>query len=52
MCSRFVVEQNVVMALEVADRGYLMSGGKIVTSGTADELMQSDTLHSAYLGTG
>ncbi|MGY8789153.1 MAG: ABC transporter ATP-binding protein [Pseudomonadales bacterium] len=47
-----VVEQNVVMALEVADRGYLMSGGKIVTSGTADELMQSDTLHSAYLGTG
>lgn len=47
-----VVEQNVAMALEVADRGYLMSGGKIVTSGTATELAQSDALHSAYLGAG
>lgn len=47
-----VVEQNVAMALEVADRGYLMSGGEIVTAGTAEELAQSDALHSAYLGAG
>lgn len=45
-----VVEQNVSMALDVADRGYLMAGGKIVASGTAKELAQSDALHSAYLG--
>lgn len=45
-----VVEQNVSLALEVADRGYLMAGGKVVASGTAKELAQSDALHSAYLG--
>ena len=47
-----VVEQNVAMALEVADRGYLMAGGEIVATGTVDELAQSDALHSAYLGAG
>jgi branched-chain amino acid transport system ATP-binding protein len=47
-----VVEQNVAMALEVADRGYLMSGGRIVAAGSAAELAQSDSLQSAYLGAG
>ena len=45
-----VVEQNVAMALEIADRGYVFSSGKIVTSGPASELAQSDALKSAYLG--
>lgn len=45
-----IVEQNVAMALEVADRGYVMVGGRIVASGPADELRQTGRLHAAYLG--
>lgn len=45
-----VVEQNVAMALEVADRGYVFANGRIVAAGSAADLAQSDTLKSAYLG--
>ncbi len=45
-----IVEQNVAMALEVADRGYVMAGGRIVAEGPAQELRQTDRLHAAYLG--
>jgi branched-chain amino acid transport system ATP-binding protein len=45
-----VVEQNVSMALNIADRGYVLSNGQIVASGPASELAQSDALQSAYLG--
>lgn len=45
-----VVEQNVSMALNIADRGYVLANGKIVASGTASELVHSDVLQSAYLG--
>ncbi|SNT76745.1 ABC transporter ATP-binding protein [Paracoccus seriniphilus] len=45
-----VVEQNVGMALEIADRGYVMSGGRIVSSGSAAELSQAGRLQAAYLG--
>ncbi|QYX55747.1 ABC transporter ATP-binding protein [Roseovarius sp. SCSIO 43702] len=45
-----VVEQNVSMALEVADRGYVLSGGKITARGTARELAAADDLQAAYLG--
>lgn len=45
-----LVEQNVSMALKIADRGYVFAGGEIVASGSASELMKSDALQSAYLG--
>ncbi|MFD2741572.1 ABC transporter ATP-binding protein [Sulfitobacter aestuarii] len=45
-----VVEQNVAMALEVADRGYVFANGRLVAAGSAADLAQSDTLKSAYLG--
>lgn len=45
-----VVEQNVAMALDVADRGYVMAGGQIVASGAAQELEQTSNLQDAYLG--
>lgn len=45
-----VVEQNVSMALEIADRGYVFASGKIVASGSASELAKSEVLQSAYLG--
>jgi branched-chain amino acid transport system ATP-binding protein len=45
-----VVEQNATMALSIADRGYVLSTGSIVLSGTAAELLEHDELKRAYLG--
>jgi branched-chain amino acid transport system ATP-binding protein len=45
-----VVEQNVSMALEVADRAYVLANGEIATSGTATSLAASTNLQDAYLG--
>jgi len=48
-----VVEQHVAMALEVADRGYLLAGGRVLASGPAAELAASpDLLAAGYLGSG
>lgn len=45
-----LVEQNAEMALEVADRAYVLETGKIKLSGTGTELAQSDEIKKAYLG--
>jgi len=45
-----IVEQMVQEALEIADRGYVIQTGNIVSSGTADELMNSDEVRKAYMG--
>ncbi len=45
-----LVEQNAEMALEVADRAYVLETGKIKLSGTGKELAQSDEIKKAYLG--
>ena len=45
-----LVEQNAQMALAVADRGYVLETGKIVTSGTGQELLNDDAVRKAYLG--
>ena len=45
-----LVEQNAKAALKISDRGYVLETGKIVLSGTADELMQSQDIQRAYLG--
>ena len=45
-----LVEQNVRIALKIADRGYVLETGRIVLSGTAEELMQSQDIQRAYLG--
>jgi branched-chain amino acid transport system ATP-binding protein len=45
-----VVEQNANMALSIADRGYVLSTGRCVLSGPAEELLQHDDLRKAYLG--
>jgi len=45
-----LVEQNAHLALELADRGYVLENGQIVTSGKASELLQSDLVKKAYLG--
>ncbi len=46
----FVVEQNAKMALEIANRAYVMETGKIVLSGTGEELISSPLVSKAYLG--
>ena len=45
-----LVEQNASMALQIADRAYVMETGRITLSGTGAELMQSDDIKKAYLG--
>lgn len=45
-----LVEQNANMALSIADRAYVIETGKIVSSGTAEELTASDQIRKAYLG--
>jgi branched-chain amino acid transport system ATP-binding protein len=45
-----LVEQNANMALSIAHRAYVIETGKIVASGTAEELNQSDQIRNAYLG--
>jgi len=45
-----LIEQNVRHALEIADRGYVMENGRIVSGGKSGELLQIDHIKKAYLG--
>ena len=45
-----VVEQNANVSLSIADRGYVLSTGRIVLEGKASELIQHEELRKAYLG--
>ena len=45
-----VVEQNANVSLSIADRGYVLSTGRIVLEGKASELLQHEELRKAYLG--
>lgn len=44
-----LVEQNVALSLEVADRGYVVEHGKVVLSGSAQELLSHQGVQKAYL---
>jgi branched-chain amino acid transport system ATP-binding protein len=45
-----LVEQNALMALGVADRGYVLQTGRIVQSGDAKALLEDEEVRKAYLG--
>lgn len=45
-----LVEQLVQEALEIADRGYVLQTSHMVLSGTAQELLDSEEVHRAYMG--
>ena len=45
-----LVEQNVLKALEVADRAYVLEQGRIVSSGLPGELLAQPHIREAYLG--
>ena len=45
-----IVEQNANISLSIADRGYVLSTGRVVLEGKASELSQHEELRKAYLG--
>ena len=45
-----LVEQNARLALQVAQRGYVLESGRITLTGAANELLGSDAVQRAYLG--
>ncbi len=50
--SILLVEQNTHMALQYADRGYVLELGDVVASGTPENLLADEKLTEAYLGDG
>lgn len=45
-----LIEQNAKLALEIADRGYVMESGEITLEGEAAALLHDPKVRSAYLG--
>ena len=45
-----LVEQNARVALQIADRGYVLETGEIVLSGSAEDLRTDESVQKAYLG--
>lgn len=45
-----LIEQNAMLALKVADRGYVLQNGEIVLTGTGQELLNDPEVKKAYLG--
>lgn len=45
----FLVEQNANLALKVAGRGYVLTGGRVTLSGSSAELRENDAVRQAYL---
>ena len=48
--SVLLVEQNALMALSIAHRGYVLETGTIMLTGTGQELLENPRVQSAYLG--
>lgn len=46
----FLVEQNVHQTLAIAHFGYVLSQGRVVASGSAQELSRDAAVHQAYFG--
>jgi branched-chain amino acid transport system ATP-binding protein len=45
-----LVEQNATLALQIADRGYVLEAGNMTLTGRASDLLKDDRVRSAYLG--
>ena len=45
-----LVEQNANLALDLADRAYLLETGRVVLSGPADDIKQDTAVRRSYLG--
>jgi branched-chain amino acid transport system ATP-binding protein len=44
------IEQNVQLALEISDRGFVLESGRMALAGPARELLESDEIRKVYLG--
>ena len=49
--SILLVEQNASLALEMADRGYVMETGKVILEGPRETISKNEKIKAAYLGT-
>ena len=47
-----LVEQNAMLALSIADRGYVLGSGRILAQGTSRALLDTEQLRDTYLGVG
>ena len=45
-----IVEQNAMLTLELADRGYVLERGRISVEGTSADLQKDERVRAAYLG--
>jgi branched-chain amino acid transport system ATP-binding protein len=48
--SVLLIEQNAMMALSIADKGYILENGKVVMDGTGEKLLADDDVKEFYLG--
>jgi len=48
--SMLLIEQNLVKALSLADRGYVLETGQIVMQGLSKEILENPDVRKAYLG--
>lgn len=48
--SMLLVEQNAALALELSDHAYLLETGRVVLSGTSEEISSDDSVRGSYLG--
>ena len=48
--SMLLVEQNAAMALQLASHAYLIETGRVVLSGSADDIKKDDAVRRSYLG--
>ena len=49
-CTILLVEQNAYLALQIANRAYILVNGEIVKTGSGKELLEDPMIQSAYLG--
>jgi branched-chain amino acid transport system ATP-binding protein len=45
-----LVEQNLVQSLKISDRGYILETGRVVQTGTGEELLRDESIKKKYLG--
>jgi branched-chain amino acid transport system ATP-binding protein len=48
--SMLLVEQNATLALDLADRAYLLETGRVVISGSSEAVKADETIRRSYLG--
>ena len=48
--SMFIIEQNLVKALQIADRGYVLETGQVILADKSDALINNADVRKAYLG--